>query len=112
MAEATRSLEAQNFVFPSGLFYPLGIKYLAQKIGNLKANEIPSFVRDSFGMQISELLVEQFHEIREIRNKIAHGKKVDLAIKDVTAMNSVLRDFALALDRHLVNNFFISEKYR
>lgn len=110
--DATKALEACKYVFPSGLFYPLGIKYLSQKVGNLKANEIPAFVRDAFGMELPEKLIEQFHEIRDIRNKIAHGNKVDLAIKDVAAMNSILRDFALNIDKHLMNNFFVTERGR
>lgn len=109
---ATKSLEARQYVFPSELFYPLGIKFLAQKVGNLKASEIPNFIKDSFGMEVSDEIVEQFHEIRDVRNKIAHGHKIDISIKDVSTMNSLLRDFALEIDRHLMNNFFLTEKYR
>lgn len=109
---ATQTLEKDNFVFPSGLFYPLGLKYLSQKIGNLKASEIPIFLSDSFGMHISDKLAEKFHAIRDIRNKIAHGQKVALVIKDVAEYNTILRDFALSVDRHLVTNFFITEEYR
>lgn len=109
---ATDTLKERNFTFPSELFYPLGLKYLVQKIGNLKASEIPAFLTDAFGMQLSESLVESFHAIRDIRNKIAHGQAVTLIIKDVAEYNAILRDFALAVDRHLVANFLITEKYR
>ncbi|NGZ83529.1 HEPN domain-containing protein [Duganella aceris] len=109
---ATKILEGSNFKFPSELFYPLGLKYLSQKIGNLKASEIPTFLIDAFGMPLSDDLVEKFHAIRDIRNKIAHGQKVELIIKDVAEYNSILRDLALSIDRHLVDNFYISEKYR
>ena len=109
---ATQILEKSSFKFPSELFYPLGLKYLSQKIGNLKASEIPTFLIDAFGMSLSEDLVEKFHAIRDIRNNIAHGQKVDLTIKDVAEYNSILRDFSLSIDRHLVDNFYITEKYR
>jgi hypothetical protein len=110
--DATKILEMQNYVFPSEMLYPLGVKFLSQKIGNLRASEIPSFVQDAFGMQISDLLIEKFHEVREIRNKIAHGNSVELIIKDVAKMNSTLRDFALEIDKYLMANFFITESQR
>jgi len=62
-------------------------------------------------MNISDSDVLKFHNVREVRNKIAHGEEVNLTIEQVTNMSKDLRGLALEIDQHLLRYYFISENY-
>lgn len=67
---------------------------------------------DGFCMKWSEDDIEGFHRMRETRNRVAHGKNVNLNVREVVEMNTQLRDIAQKIDQHLVQNFLISEQLR
>lgn len=108
---AAKLLAEKNYRFPSALFSGYGAKMLLQKIANISANDIPNMLKDGLHMAFGEQQVLEFHNIREFRNKIAHGESVNLTIEQVTDMCKTLRTIALNLDQHLLRYYFISETF-
>lgn len=107
----TKSLIEKGYRFPSDLLSSYGAKMLIQKIANTRANDIPALLTEGLHMNLGEALIQEFHNARETRNKIAHGENVNLTIEQVTNASKTLRTIALATDQHLLKHFFISEKH-
>ena len=108
---ASIELNKKGYRFPSDLLSSYGARMLIQKISNMNANDIPNLLIDGLHMGIDESRILEFHNIREIRNKVAHGDNVDLTIKQVTTMSKALKSLALDIDQHLLRYYFISENY-
>lgn len=108
---ATKSLQEKGYRFPSDLLSNFGAKMLLQKISNLSAKDIPAILTDGLHMELSDSLVLDFHNAREIRNKIAHGESLQLTISQVSNISKTLRNIAMKVDQHLLRYYFISEKY-
>jgi hypothetical protein len=108
---STQELIEKGYRFPSDLLSSFGAKMLIQKISNIKANDIPNLLSEGLHMEMSDSLIEEFHNVREIRNKIAHGEEVNLTIQQVTNASKTLRTIALATDQHLLKHFFICENF-
>jgi hypothetical protein len=68
-------------------------------------------LRDAFQVEITSHETTQFHNSREIRNKIAHGDPVDLDMKRVIKMGQTLRKLAIKANSHLIEHFFVIERY-
>jgi hypothetical protein len=104
-----RKLRDMGYRFPSELFSSYGIRMLLQKLGNLRSVDIPDLLIHGLHMSLNDTMVEDFHSVRDIRNRIAHGAPVSLSMKDLSQHNSVLREFAIAIDRHLNRHYLIAE---
>ncbi|MFN8413989.1 MAG: HEPN domain-containing protein [Anaerolineales bacterium] len=107
----SKKLASMGYRFPSELLSGYGIKMLSQKVANLKSNEIPDLLTHGLHLKLDEATINQYHEFRNLRNSIAHGRKVDLSIKEVGERNEILRNMAYALDLHLNEHFMIFEDY-
>jgi hypothetical protein len=99
-----------GYMFPTELLAAYGVQVLIKKVGSMKAHEMPEFLRDCFGLKLDRIDIEQFDRIRDYRNKIAHGTKVKLCIREAIEMNSFLRDLALKIDQHLIEHFYVFER--
>ena len=108
---ASNLLTKMQYRFPSDLLSGYGAKMLLQKISNLTPHDMPNLLIDGLHMRIDESLVLDFHNVREVRNRIAHGDAVNLTIEQVTNMSKTLRTIALDLDQHLLRYYFISESH-
>jgi len=108
---ASTKLTEKGYRFPSDLLSSYGARMLIQKISNMSAKDIPDVLVDGLHMDIDEARVLEYHNTREVRNKIAHGESVNLTIEQVTNMSKALRSLALDIDQHLLRYYFISESY-
>lgn len=107
----SKLLTNAGYRFPSELLSAYGVRMLVQKINSLRANGIPELLTDGLHMSMSGTQIQRFHAIRDKRNEIAHGTSVNLSIGDVKRMNNDLDELAVALDQHLVEHYFVIEKY-
>jgi hypothetical protein len=107
----SKELVKAGYRFPSQLFSAYGIKMLVQKLGNMKAVDIPDLLEHGLHLKLDSSMIASFHNIREIRNRIAHGDPVSLSLGDVSRYNDVLRNMAYELDKHLNMHFMINENY-
>lgn len=110
--EISRKLSRSGYMFPNDLLSGYGIKMLHKKLGDLKSKEIPDILMDCFHINFSEEDVREFHNLRDLRNSIAHGRPPVLNVKSVTEKNKVLISMAKKIDAHLSENFFIFSDYR
>lgn len=106
-------LVGAGFRFPSELLAPYGVKNLIQKAKpkGAKAYEIQVLVKDALCFPLSDKDSKRIDEIRDIRNQIAHGKKVPLVLKDALAVGKDLRALAAKIDNHVVEHFLVLEAY-
>jgi hypothetical protein len=87
-------LSKLGYRFPSELLSCYGLQMIIDKTKHLKANEIPEILCNGLNMKLDDSTKKTFHDIRDMRNKLAHGEKVTLSLKDVIEMNSNLRELA------------------
>jgi hypothetical protein len=107
----TKLLQKNNFKFPSELLSSYGVKKLIDDIKNLKSVGIPDLLIDGLHFPLSKDDVKEFHRIRDIRNKIAHGKRKTLDMPSAMRCNRFLRELSVRIDNHIVNNFFVIERF-
>lgn len=107
--QALETLERNNIRLPSEHFSAYGIFALGQKLKDLKSKDIPEVLINVLLIGLSDDEVKNFHNIRELRNNIAHGRKVNLNIKTVTEKNKTLTSLAKKIDLHITNYFLISQ---
>ena len=80
----------------------------------IPAANIPELTESVLQLQLDEVSeIETFQNYREIRNRIAHGRAgaSDLHLKKAIEANNFLRNLALKIDKHTVQNFFIVESF-
>ena len=106
----SKNLTATDYKFPSELLASYGVRLLIQKVNNLKSVDIPVLLEHGLHLKIDS---KRFNQIRDARNKIAHGKtnEINISFQDAMEMNQDLRNFAIEIDKHLIDNFFVIEKY-
>ncbi len=100
-------LKNYNYVFPSQKMSIYGISQLISKIKDLGAKQIPIFLERVFSLNLSKK--RRFHNIREKRNNIAHGKKLKLSLRESRAMAKSLREMSVEIDKFFLRNYFILE---
>lgn len=100
-------LRNNNYVFPSQKMSIYGISQLISKIKDLRANQIPAFLEDVFNLNFSKK--RRFNNIRKKRNDIAHGKKLNLSLRESRAMAKSLRGMSVEIDKFFLRNYFILE---
>lgn len=106
----SKHLVEAGYKFPSELLSSYGIRSLAERLDNLRSADIPILLSQGLNCEIN---AERFHQIRDIRNKLAHGRanEVRLTLKKAIKLNDDLRKFAVKIDKHLTQHFFVLEKY-
>ncbi|WP_016951133.1 HEPN domain-containing protein [Anabaena sp. PCC 7108] len=110
--KAINELIQQGYMFPSQLLSVYGLNELKKELDNIKymkSKEIPRILNDVFGLEMTEQEKENFQEITDIRNKIAHGEIKEIDLSKAIKMNNFFRELALKIDKHLITNFFIIE---
>lgn len=108
---------------PSELLATYGLKYFIETVNgsNFKSVMITDALEFAFGLDLTEKinqhtdladkdLKETFETMREIRNSIGHGNAGCLGFEKVMDLIRFLRYFAVKIDEHLVNHFFILER--
>lgn len=108
---ATAQLLESGYRFPTDLLSGYGATMLLQKIDNVVANDIPKLMKDGLHLTLDAGMVLEFHNARDIRNKIAHGEQVSLSISQVTKYSKAFKSMAISIDQHLLQNYFVSEKF-
>jgi hypothetical protein len=108
-AKRQAELMARGYRFPTDLLSSLGIATLSERVGNLKASQIPDLLRDAFHFDLSEAELASFTRLRDLRNGIAHGRTLEVDLGEAMEANGFLRDLAKRFDEHLVKHFMVLE---
>jgi len=109
-----RELAAKGFRFPSTLLSSYGLVKLIELADGdyIPASKIPELVENVFQLPLNEITeIKPFNTYREQRNKIAHGRAsgASLHLANSVKANNFLRNFALKIDRHVVDHFLLVE---
>lgn len=102
-------LKRLNYRFPSELFAFYGLFQLQEKLGNMRAVDIPDIMENAFGVNITTDERGEFNRIRELRNNIAHGKIIEVDLSEAIQINDFLKKLAIKVDQHIIRNFFVIE---
>jgi hypothetical protein len=111
---AAKHLRAHAFVFPTAALARHGLKELLQLISSdyIRAANIPDLVESVLQLTLdAKTEKERFHGYRDMRNKIAHGRpdKASVHLSKAIEANNFLRNLALKIDRHVVDNLLLIE---
>ena len=111
-----KRLYEKGFRFPSTLLSSYGLHRLLDLASNdsIRAVDIPKLTQDVLQLQLDKTNeIAVFNGYRETRNKIAHGRAsaASLHLKKAIEANNFLRNLALKIDKHVVENFFIVESF-
>lgn len=98
-----------NYKFPSELLAFYGISQLQEKLGAMRAIDIPDMMENALGVEITTDERTEFNRIRDLRNNIAHGKIAKVELSEAIQINNFLKNFAVKIDQHIVKNFFVIE---
>jgi len=107
----SRLLRKNNYRFPSELLSSYGLVKLRDDLENFSSVAVPELLANGLRFDMSEKQVREFHRIRNIRNSIAHGNVKEFAMHDAVKCSSFLQDMAGHIDRHIVNNYFVTEDF-
>lgn len=133
-SEKLKKLE--DYLFPSEILSNTGIRFLIENLKERnelykfelsKAVDIPKILTSIFYLNCEKTLPdffvnierkdgdisikEGFNNIREIRNKVAHGENPNLTLNQVIKYNYFLKKFASIVDKHFINHYFVIEKF-
>ena len=107
----SKVLREAGYRFPSERFSSYGVRMLIEKHGNLKAHGIPDLLEHGLAVPLTPAEKKQYHEIREKRNKVAHGAAEKLDLAYIRSVNDFFRDLSFRINTHLLEHFFIVEEH-
>ncbi|EOX3820215.1 HEPN domain-containing protein [Enterobacter quasiroggenkampii] len=104
-----KALEHSDFRFPSEMLSIFGLVELFDNYSDLKASQIPYVAEYAFGVEFTEDEINTYSKLRDLRNKIAHGKVSEVEFKESIEMNYFMRKLALKIDSQVVRHFLLIE---
>ncbi len=110
------TLARAGFRFPTELLAAYGVERLLDKISTdrrleLKAGEIPDLLVQAFHVDAFTKHKSDFDAARRLRNDIAHGARRNITLKEAIEVGRRLRQWAVEVDQHFVEHYFVLEKY-
>jgi hypothetical protein len=107
-------LAKKGFRFPSALLASCGLDRLIDLAEGdyIPASSIPDLVQTIFQLPLDPMTeINAFQAYREQRNRIAHGRAdaESLHLSKAVEANNFLRNLALKIDRHVVEDFLVIE---
>lgn len=102
-------LQLQGVRFPNQALLRTGMRRMKHLAASYRAADIPSVLSEALGFELTAKQRGEFHEAREARNRIAHGKasQADCNLRLAVRANYSLRELALALDRHVLRHWMV-----
>lgn len=109
-------LHCKGFRFPSTLLSRYGLQKLIEQStdDSIKASDIPLLSGHLLQLELDQKTeIDIFHNYRNLRNRIAHGRasEDDLFLRKAIEANYFLRNLALKIDKHVIENFLVIERF-
>ncbi|SHJ98136.1 hypothetical protein SAMN04488028_102366 [Reichenbachiella agariperforans] len=106
-------LNSRGYKPPEDLLLSTMLTLLKNKNGDLKANEIPDFLKKTFHFELSEDDNQTFHNLRANRNSIGHGdRNFNPSLKSVIDTNKFLKGLSAKIDEHISLHFKAIKNYQ
>lgn len=108
----SNKLKTQGYINSERLLLSSLLDIYNNKIDNLKANEIPTFLEKTLLFKMTKDESDKFHSIRDNRNKIGHGAKhFNPHLNDVINANKFFKSLSDRIDKHVTLYFFKVKNY-
>lgn len=108
-------LDKSGFRFPTELLAHYGVVNMLTKANDeksgMRAWEIPNILADCLLFPISTAERTFYEKHRSLRNEIAHGGAPLISLKDSLKFSSALHALAAKIDRHIVEHFFVLQRF-
>lgn len=108
----SKELRDENYIPAEELISNISLKKMLDVVDNLKANEIPSFLKNTLLIPISDATIEKYGTYRKLRNDIAHGEAPNITLRKVKEANKFLRNFAGQIDDFLTTHYKKPRNYQ
>lgn len=107
----SQELRSNNYLEPNNLFSFTSKVILKSTIKDLKAYQIPDFLKDTLLINLPSDFASKYKKFSEVRNKIALGTNPAMNFSDVNEANDFFRKSASKIDLQLTSNFFFPSNY-
>jgi len=108
----SKKLKNQSYINSEKLLLSSLLDIYNNRIENLKANEIPTFLEKTLLFKMTKTESDTFHYIRDNRNKIGHGEKHFCPnLNDVINANKFFKLLSDKIDKHVTLYFFNIKNY-
>ncbi len=107
----SNNLRNNNYLEADKAFDFFAKEMIKSYVKNLKAFEIPDFLKDYLLVDLPTNFKKDFSEYSSIRNKIAHGLNPPMQFIDMKKANKFFKKSAKSIDQQVVSNFFLPTNY-
>lgn len=107
----TANLASEKYLWPSQHFMLFGLKQAISQKKRWKSVDIPDLMRELLTLDVTDAEHDRFHSIRTERNKIAHGRSLSYDLRKAVDTSHFLRTLSMKVDEHIVEAFFVIERY-
>lgn len=100
-----------GIMWPSQRFMLFGFKQFAKQRKTWKPVNIPEIIRDVLGIDFCDADRDRFHNIRDERNKIAHGKNLNFELKKAMDASKFFLALSRTIEEAVLSKFLIVERF-
>jgi hypothetical protein len=100
-----------GIMWPSQRFMLFGFKQFVKQRKNWKAANIPEIIRDVLCIDFSDDDKNSFHDIRDKRNKIAHGTSLNFELKKALDAGAFFLSLSRTVEEAVLSKFLIVERF-
>ncbi len=104
-----RTLHSEGYPLPSQRLSAYGWNALFKDVKRSKAHMIPDLLETALAFPLSEVDRSTFHNLRDKRNDIAHGRVTKYPVKTALKNSTFFRELAIKIDLHIVEHFLVVE---
>ncbi|TCD03130.1 HEPN domain-containing protein [Pedobacter psychroterrae] len=102
----SRDLQTKGYQKPENLMFSSMLDLLKSTSENMKANEIPAFLKKFYFFEMDEIDNDTYHNFRDNRNSIGHGATSFIpTLKNVTDANKFFRRISKEIDSHVTRHY-------
>lgn len=102
----SQELKTKGYQQPENLMFSSMLDLLKSSSENMKANEIPAFLKKVFFFEMNEIDCDTYHNFRDNRNSLGHGATSYIpTLKNVTNTNKFFRRISREIDSHVMRHY-------
>ncbi|RZJ54339.1 MAG: hypothetical protein EOO44_05465 [Flavobacterium sp.] len=109
----SQELNKKGYQLPKDLMFSSMLDSLKATSENMKANEIPTFLKKLFYFEMDIVDNETYHNFRNNRNSLGHGgTSFTPTLKNVTDANKFFRRISKKIDSHVTRHYMSLNNYQ
>lgn len=105
-------MREEGYKEPEDVLFPSLLANYKKKVEDLKAKDIPQFLEETFSYAFTSAEKEYFDNVRDNRNKIAHGLGgFSPSMRSVIELHSFFKSLSIRIDEHIMLYFIKPKNY-